>query len=62
MQKYTPGVLEDLALLNWWLKLSDTGDLARAFNREAASLNLFMRIFDPPTELWYEAEIGRAHV
>lgn len=56
LKRYTPGMVEDMALLAWWLHLGETGDLDKCFNRSANALSQFVRIFDSPTELWYVSD------
>lgn len=53
MDRYTPGFLDDLQVLAWYLHLGETGDMDTAFGKVANSLSVFLRLFEPPTELWY---------
>ena len=53
VERYTPGFIEDMSLLAWWLHLGETGDLERCFSRTAACLTVFTRLFDEPTELYF---------
>lgn len=53
MERYTPGFLNDLELLAWYLHLGETGDIDTAFGRVANCLTLFVKLFDAPTELWF---------
>lgn len=56
MVKYQIGVKEDLALLAWWYHLANSGDLEATFNRETAALTQFFKVFEAPTELYYEQD------
>lgn len=57
MRVYVPGGFEDdFALLAWWLKMGETGDLEKVFTKAAWPLTSFVAGFAPPTTLWYEAD------
>lgn len=52
MERYTPGFLNDLELLAWYLHLGETGDMDTAFGKVANCLSIFFDLFKAPTELW----------
>lgn len=56
MRIYSPGVDEDLLLLNWWTVLGSTRELETVFSSFTTALGGFMRCWAPPTILMYEAD------
>lgn len=56
MRIYTPGVSEDLLLLDWWVLLGRTRELETVFSAFTTALGGFMRCWAPPAILIYEVD------
>lgn len=50
---YQPNMEQDLHLLNWWVDLNTTGDLAELILPGHQHLSAFLDVFKPPTILIY---------